>query len=50
MLTGYELLEKCELKPNMIVKALETRLAKPILQNRGWRRIMSMENFGFVRE
>ena len=45
MLTGYELLEKCELKPNMIVKALENRLAKPILQNRGWRRIMSMEYF-----
>ena len=50
MLTGYELLEKCELKPNMIVKALETRLAKPILQNRGWRRIMSMEYFGYGRE
>ena len=48
--TGYELLEKCELKPNMIVKALETRLAKPILQNRGWRRIMSMEYFGYGRE
>jgi len=32
VLTGYELLEKCELKPNMIVKGLETILAKPILK------------------
>ena len=47
--TGYELLEKCELKPNMIVKALETRIVKSILQNRGWRRIRSMEYFGFGR-
>ena len=49
VLTGYELLEKCELKPNMIVKALEARLVKPILQNRGWRRIRSMEYFGYGR-
>ena len=47
--TGNELLEKCGLKPNMIVKALETRLVKPILQNRGWRRIRSMEYFGYGR-
>ena len=50
VLTGNELLEKCGLKPNMIVKALETRIVKSILQNRGWRRIRSMEYFGFVRE
>ena len=49
VLTGNELLEKCGLKPNMIVKALETRLVKPILQNRGWRRIRSMEYFGYGR-
>ncbi len=35
VLTGKELLEKCGLKPNMIVKALKSRLVKPILQNRG---------------
>ena len=50
VLTGNELLEMCGLKPNMIVKALETRIVKSILQNRGWRRIMSMEYFGFGRE
>ena len=49
VLTGNELLEKCGLKPNMIVKALETRIVKSILQNRGWRRIRSMEYFGFGR-
>ena len=49
VLTGNELLEKCGLKPNMIVRALEARLVKPILQNRGWRRIRSMEYFGFGR-
>ena len=49
VLTGNALLEKCGLKPNMIVKALETRLVKPILQNRGWRRIRSMEYFGYGR-
>ena len=49
VLTGNELLEKCGLKPNMIVKAIETRIVKSILQNRGWRRIRSMEYFGFGR-
>ena len=49
VLTGNELLEKCGLKPNMIVKALETKLVKPILQNRGWTRIRSMEYFGYGR-
>ena len=50
VLTGNELLEKCGLKPNMILKALETRIVKSILQNRGWRRIRSMEYFGYRRE
>ena len=49
VLTGNELLEKCGLKPNMIVKALESRLVKPILQNRGWKRIRSMEYLGSGR-
>ena len=49
VLTGNELLEKCGLKPNMITKALESRLVKPILQNRGWRRVSSMEYFGYGR-
>ena len=35
VLTGNEPLEKCGLKPNMILKALESRLVKLILQNRG---------------
>jgi len=33
----------------MIVKALEIRLVKPILQNRGWRRIRSVEYLGSGR-
>ena len=46
VLTGNELLEKCGLKPNMIAKALESRLVKPILQNRGWKRVWSKEYLG----
>ena len=49
MFTGYELLERCELKPNMIVKALESKLVKPILQNRGWKRIRSMDYLAYGR-
>ena len=49
VLTGNELLEKCGLKPNMIAKALESRLVKPILQNRRWRRVRSMEYLGYGR-
>ena len=49
LLTGNDLLDKCGLKPNMIVKALESRLVKTILQNRGWKRIRSMEYLGYGR-
>ena len=49
VLTGNELLEKCGLKPNMIAKALESRLIKPILQNRKWKRVRNMEYFGSGR-
>ena len=49
VLTGRDLMNKCGLKPNMIVKALESRLVKPILENRGWKRIRSMEYLGFGR-
>ena len=49
VLTGSDLLNKCGLKPNMIVKALESRLVKPILQNRGWKRKRSMEYLGYGR-
>ena len=49
VLTGNELLDKCGLRSNMIVKALESRLIKPILQNRGWKRIRSMEYLGCGR-
>ena len=49
VLTGNDLLEKCGLKPNMIVKASESRLVKPILQNRGWKRVWSMEYLGSGR-
>ena len=49
VLTGNELLEKCGLKPNMIAKALESKLVKPILQNRGWKRKRSMEYLGYGR-
>ena len=33
MFNRSDLLNKCELKPNMIVKALESRLVKPVVQN-----------------
>ena len=49
VLTGKELLEMCGLKPNMIVKALKIRLVKPILQNRGWKRVRSVEYLGYGR-
>ena len=49
VLTGNDLLNKCGLKPNMIVKASESRLVKPILQNRGWKRKKSMEYLGYGR-
>ena len=49
VLTGSDLLNKCGLKPNMIVKALESRLIKPILQNRGWKRVWSKEYLGSGR-
>ena len=43
VLTGSDLLNKCGLKPNMIVKALESRLVRPVIEHRGWKRIRSME-------
>ena len=49
VLTANDLLYKCGLKSNMIVKALESRLVKPILQNRGWKRIRSMEYLGYEK-
>ena len=49
VLTANDLLYKCGLKPNMIVKALESRLVKPILQNRGWKRVRSVEYLGYGR-
>ncbi len=49
VLTANDLLYKCGLKANMIAKALESRLVKPILQNRGWKRIRSMEYLGYGR-
>ena len=33
VLTANDLLDKCGLRSNMIVKALESRLVKPIIQN-----------------
>ena len=49
VLTGSDLLNKCGLKPNMIVKALESRLVKPIAEHRGCKRIRSMEYLGYGR-
>ena len=49
VLTGNVLLEKRGLKSNMIVKVLEIRLVKPILKNRGWSRVRSMEYLGYGR-
>ena len=49
VLTGSDLLNKCGLKPNMILKALESRLIKPVAEHRGWKRIRSMEYLGYGR-
>ena len=49
VLTANDLLYKCGLKSNMIVKASESKLVKPILQNRGWKRKRSMEYLGYGR-
>ena len=49
VLTGSDLLNKCGLKPNMILKALESRLVKPVVEHRGWKRIRSMEYLGYGR-
>ena len=49
VLTGSDLLNKCGLKPNMILKALECRLVKPVAEHRGWKRIRSMEYLGYGR-
>jgi|TARA_B100000123_G_scaffold125687_1_gene92696 hypothetical protein len=49
VLTGSDLLNKCGLKPNMILKALESRLVKPVAEHRGWKRIRSMEYLGYGR-
>ncbi len=49
VLTGSELLNKCGLKPNKIVKALESRLVRPVAEHRGWKRIKSMEYLGYGR-
>ena len=48
-LPSFCLLNKCGLKPNMIVKALESRLVKPVAEHRGWKRIRSMEYLGYGR-
>ncbi|GIR89936.1 MAG: hypothetical protein CM15mP88_3050 [Pseudomonadota bacterium] len=37
----FYILNKCGLKPNMILKALESRLVKPVAEHRGWKRIRS---------
>ena len=37
----FYLLNKYGLKPNMIVKTLESRLVKPVAEHRGWKRIRS---------
>ena len=49
VLTGSDLLNKCGLEPNMILKALESRLVKPVAEHRGWKRIRSMEYLGYGR-
>ena len=49
VLTGSDLLNKCGLKPNMILKALESRLVKPVAEHRGWKRIRSIEYLGYGR-
>ena len=49
VLTGSDLLNKCGLKPNMILKALKSRLVKPVAEHRGWKRIRSMEYLGYGR-
>ena len=51
------ILNKCGLKPNMTVKALESRLVKLVAEYRGWKRLrsrntlaMEVGTFWFVGE
>ena len=39
--TYFYLLNNFGLKPNMIVKTLESRLVKTVAEHRGWKRIRS---------
>ena len=50
VLTGSDLLNKCGLKPNMILKALESRLVKPVAEHRGWKRIGSRNNLAMEED
>ena len=49
-ITNKELKEKCGLNPNMIAKALNSKLVKAIAIAKGWKRKKSIEILGSGRE
>ena len=48
-ITNEELKETCGLNPNMIAKALNSRLVKAIASAKGWKRKKSLEVLGCGR-
>ena len=49
-ITNEELKETCGLNPNMIAKALNSRLVKAIASAKGWKRKKSLEVIGYGKE
>ena len=49
-ITNEELKETCGLNPNMIAKALNSRLVKAIAIAKGWKRKKSLEVIGCGKE
>jgi hypothetical protein len=49
-ITNEELKETCGLNPNMITKALNSKLVKAIAKTKGWKRKKSLEVLGSGRE
>ena len=49
-ITNEELKETCGLNPNMIAKALNSKLVKAIAKTKGWKRKKSLEVLGSGRE
>jgi hypothetical protein len=49
-ITNEKLKETCGLNPNMITKALNSKLVKAIARAKGWKRKKSLEVIGYGKE